>query len=286
MNDLQMLQSAIDYIEDHLLEAITYADAANHVHLSKYHFHRLFSMATGMTANEYIRKRKLTMAAQELAASDQRIIDIALKYGYESPTSFTKAFTRFHGMSPNIAKRAGMPLKSQNRLTIPLRQKGGTAMDYRIVERDTFQLLTKVKAFRNESISEENNTDIPDFWRQCEADGVFDALKQHAACHDIYGACAPISKDSDYFDYGIGMLYSGGDIPDGFRLWNVPASLWAVFQCVGEDGACIGETWDRIFKEFLPQGQYAMLDSTDFELYPANANADCFCEIWIPVAKA
>lgn len=284
MNDLQMLQRAIDYIEDHLLEAITYADAANHVHLSKYHFHRLFSMATGMTANEYIRKRKLTMAARELSASGQRIIDIALKYGYESPTSFTKAFTRFHGIAPNVAKRAGVPLKSQDRLAIPLTQKGGSAMDYRIVERGAFQLLTRVKAFRNESISEENNTDIPNFWRQCEADGTFDALKQRAACHDIYGACAPISKDSDYFDYGVGMLYRDGGVPDGFRLWNVPASIWAVFPCTGADGACIGETWDRIFKEFLPQGQYAMLDSTDFELYPANAG--CFCEIWIPVTRA
>lgn len=115
-----------------------------------------------------------------------------------------------------------------------------------------------MEAFRNESVSEEGNTEIPDFWDKCGADGVFDVLKQHTKNHDIYGACAPVSKESKYFDYGIGMIY---------------------------DGECIGVTWDRIFKEFLPESNYNMLDDMDFELYPENNEEDCFCEIWIPVER-
>jgi len=82
------------------------------------------------------------------------------------------------------------------------------------------------------------------------------------------------------------MEYNGGEVPDGFQIWNVEPTLWAVFKCIGNDGACIGETWDRIFKEFLPSADYNMLDDTDFELYPENSNSDCFCEVWIPVEKS
>ena len=114
---------------------------------------------------------------------------------------------------------------------------------------------------------------------------MFDVLKQHTKNHDIYGVCAPISKESKYFDYGIGMVYDGGEVPEGFRIWEVKPTLWAVFKCIGTDGECIGVTWDKIFKEFLPEANYNMLDDTDFELYPENNEEDCFCEIWIPVER-
>lgn len=285
MNYIQNMQAAINYMEENILEDISYEDVARQVYMSNYHFHRIFSMLTGITANEYIRNRRLSMAGQELIMSSVKIIDIAYKYGYESPESFTKAFTRFHGVTPNIAKRAGMQLKSFNRLIIKIQLEGGMIMDYKIVEREKFKLVVKIQAFRNESISEEGNTEIPDFWKQCGANGVFEVLKKHAKTHDIYGVCAPISKQSTHFDYGIGMIYEGGNVPEGFRVLEVTPTLWAVFKCIGEDGGCIGETWDRIFKEFLPSSEYNMIDDVDFELYPDNNNLDCFCEIWIPVEK-
>lgn len=217
--------------------------------------------------------------------SNAKIIDVSMKYGYDSPESFTKAFSRFHGVTPNIAKRAGMQLKSFNRLTIQIKLEGGTVMDYKIIERESFKLLAKVEAFRNESISEEGNTEIPYFWKISGDSGVFEVLKNNTSKHDVYGVCAPISKESMYFDYGIAMEYEGGNVPDGYRIWEVKPTLWAVFKCIGENGECIGETWNKIFKEFLPSSEYNMLDDTDFELYPENNNSDCFCEIWIPVQK-
>ena len=285
MSFIQNLQRSIDYMEEHILEPITYEDVAKHVYMSSYHFHRTFSLVTGITANEYIRNRRLSMAGQELSVSDAKVIDIALKYGYDSPESFTKAFTRFHVITPNVARRAGMKLKSFNRLLIKIKLEGGTIMDYRIEKREGFKLLTKVTKFRNEIISEEGNTEIPDFWKECGDNGTFEDLKQNASNNDIYGACAPISKESTHFDYGIGMEFSGDNVPEGYTLWEVKPTLWAVFKCIGDTGDCIGATWGKIFSEFLPGSEYSMMDDTDFELYSEDLDADCFCEIWIPVEK-
>ncbi len=276
---------SMNYMEEYILEDINYENVARQVYMSNYHFHRTFSMLTGITANEYIRNRRLSMAGQELIMSDVKIIDIAYKYGYESPESFTKAFTRFHGVTPNIARRAGMQLKSFNRLIIKIQLEGGTIMDYRIVERESFKLLAKVKEFRNEIVSDDNNTEIPDFWDKCINAGMLDALKKNAVNNAVYGACAPISKESKYFDYGIGMEYNGSEVPEGYRIWDVKPTLWAVFKCIGKNGDCIGETWDRIFKEFLPGSEYSMLDDTDFELYSEDLESGVFCEVWIPVEK-
>lgn len=285
MDFLQNLQKAIDYMEDNILESITYEDVAKHIYMSSYHFHRTFSLVTGITSNEYIRNRRLSMAGQELSLSNSKVIDIALKYKYSSPESFTKAFTRFHGITPSMAKRVGTKLKSFNRLVIKIKLEGGTIMDYRIEKREEFKLLAKVRKFRNESISEEGNTEIPDFWQECGANGTFDTLKQNTTNNDIYGVCAPISKESKYFDYGIGMEFNGESIPDGYAIWDVKPTLWAVFKCIGETADCIGSTWKRIFSEFLPSSEYTMIDDTDFELYSEDFKSNCFCEIWIPVEK-
>lgn len=282
MDYIQMMQSAIDYMEEHLLENISYEDVAYHLYMSNYHFHRLFSMFAGISANEYIRNRKLSMAGLELNRTNKKVVDVALKYGYESPESFSKAFSRFHGVTPNVAKRTGASLKFFDRLVIKIKMEGGTAMDYKIVEKEKFKLLAKVESFRNEVVSEDGD-EIPKFWEKCGKDGVFEVLSQYTRLHDIYGVCAPISKESTHFEYGIGMLYEGGEVPDGYRIWEVNPTKWAVFKCIGTDGDCIAEMWERIYNEFLPGSGYTMLDDTDFELYSENKEEDCFCEIWIPV---
>lgn len=284
MDCIQSIQKAINYMEENILENINYEDVAKQVYMSNYHFHRLFSMVTGITANDYIRKRRLSMAGQELSMSNSKVIDISMKYGYDSPESFSKAFVRFHGITPKEAKRSGMQLKSFNRLVIKIILEGGTIMNYKIVEKEEFQLIGKARSFRNESISEEGNSEIPHFWKEC-GNKVFDTLSKYTKKHDMYGICTPVSKESNYFDYAIAMKYEGGELPEGYTIFDVKPTLWAVFKCIGNDGKCIGDTWDRIFKEFLPSSDYNMLDYLDFELYPENNDTDCICEIWIPVEK-
>jgi AraC family transcriptional regulator len=282
MDYIQNLQMAINYMEEHLFEPITYTDVAKHIFMSNYHFHKTFSLITGMTANEYIRNRRLSLAGQELTLSDLKIIDIALKYGYESPESFTKAFVRFHGVTPIVARRSGMKLKSFNRLVVMITVKGGDVMDYRIEKREKFRLLVKIKKFRNEITLEEGNTEILDFWKECSNNGTFGILRESTGKHDFYGPCSPMSDKDDYFDYGIGMVYENGIVPEGFTIWEVNPTLWAVFKCNDETDACIRETWKKIYTEFLPGSEYRLLEDTDFEFLAEDSTS---CEIWIPVEK-
>ncbi|MFI3603681.1 AraC family transcriptional regulator [Vagococcus fluvialis] len=285
MTIINELELALNYMETNLLEPINYKDVANNVYLSSYHFHRSFSLIAGISPTEYIKNRRLSLAGQEIVGSKLKVIDLSLKYCYETPESFSKAFTRFHGISPSIARKTGSKLKIYSPLRIKLSLEGGNGLEYRIEETIPFTLITKKKTFDNTIIADENNCEIPDFWKECESEGVFNKLKEYSTEHDIYGVCAPISKESSTFSYGIGMKYDSRELPTEFELWQVKPTFWAVFKCIGEDTECISETWSKIFSEFLPTGKYSMLDDNDFELYSENFDSDCFCEIWIPIKK-
>lgn len=283
MDSVKLVQSAIDYMEAHLYEPLDFAMVAKQHYVSAYHFHRIFSLMTGISPSEYVRNRRLSMAAQALTKTDARVTDIALEHGYESPESFTKAFTRFHGMTPSEVRQKGGPLKLYHRLIIKLIVEGGMLMQYRIVEQPGFNLVVKKKQFSSEQTLQPENQDIALFWDALIADGTLERLKGLADNHDFYGVCSPISQESQLFDYAIGCPCSLSDVPAEFELCSVGPQLWAVFDCIGHDGVCIGETWDKIFKEFLVVSNYQMLDSLDFEKYPEHPIEGVFCEIWIPV---
>lgn len=285
MDCITSIQKALDYIEAHLLEPITYEDVAKQVYMSAYHFHRTFSTLTSTTVSEYIRCRRLSLAGQEITLSRWKVIDLAYHYGYDSPESFTKAFTRFHGVPPSAAKKAGVQLKLYNRLVIKLYVEGGSVMDYRIVEKEPFQLLCTVKNFRNEITADKNNQEIPEFWNQVHHSEAPKVFEKYAADTDLYGICTPSSKESGCFQYGIGVLYHGQKVPAGYQLWKVKPTLWAVFLCYGENGKCIRETWNKFYKEFLPGSGYDALDDTDFERYPREPKKGLYCEVWIPIRK-
>lgn len=293
MEWVKLLQTAIDYMEDHLLEKISYEDAARAVHMSSYNFHRTFSLMAGMTASEYIRNRRLSLAGQELQMTDMKVIDAAYKYGYETPESFTKAFSRFHGVTPKAAKLRGTRLSLFNALVIKITLEGGKAMDYRIVETGNKRYAAKVKAFKNEIINDNGNQEIPDFWTQCRKNKIFDELYslRPDGKRDLYGLCSPAREDEETFDYGIGVVIDEETeidkvqdlINQGFCIWETGPATYAVFSCYGEDGSCIGEMWSRFFKEFLPQSGYGHTDETDFEIYFEKSAPGLFCELWIPV---
>lgn len=287
MGWIQELQQEIDYMEEHLLGSITYEDVADMMHISHYYLHRTFSMLTGFSPNEYLRKRRLSLAGQEIMKTTNKIIDIALKYGYDSPESFNRAFVRFHGVSPSVARKTGAPLKLFNPLIIKIQVEGGMAMEYRLVKRECFKVLVKAKQFRNEITADKENHEIPDFWEDCHKDGSVAELREMAASDEMYGMCAPITKESSYFKYGIGVLPKEGvEVPEGYEIWKVNPTEWAVFKCIGNNGDCISETWDKIFSEFLPGANYTMLDDVDFEVYPwGNSEEGVFCEVWIPIKK-
>ena len=291
----KMLQQAIDYMEEHLLDDINYEDVARELYISTYEFHRTFSIMTGMTANAYIRNRRLSLAGRELQEEDKKVIDIALKYRYDTPESFTKAFIRFHGVAPKYAKYPGTRLYLFNPLKIKVIMEGGKSMNYRMVEKAGQSFLCLKKAFLNEIINEEDNHEIPDFWDACIEKKCLKAMEtlRPEGQRDFYGLCSPTSESAKTFDYGIGILMDGDTTQVdwkeweqlGYSIWNTTPQQYVVFECMGKDGECIGEAWDRFFKEFVPQTGYQPTDGTDYELYLDQGREGLFCELWIPVCK-
>lgn len=292
---IQLIQQAICYMEEHIYENISYVEVAKSVHMSSYNFHRTFSFVVGMTANEYIRKRRLTLAARELQATDISVIDAAYKYGYDSPESFSKAFSRFHGSTPKQAKRKGAKLHLFNPLVIKIILEGGSIMDYRIEHRESQQFVALVKAFPNEISNDDNDHSISDFWTECSEKNLIEPMKLLRAegTRNLYGLCSPARSSETHFNYGIGILIDENtDITkleqfteNGYSLWKTEPANYAVFKCFGPDGDCLGEMWSKFFKEFVPQTGYTQTDDTDYEIYLENGESGLFCELWVPVKK-
>ena len=295
MEWITALQRAIDYMEEHLLEEINYENVAESVHISSYEFHRAFSFLTGMTANTYIRNRRLSLAGKEIMETDAKITDIALKYGYDTPESFTKAFTRFHGIAPKIAREESAKLTLFNPLAIKITVEGGKSMDYRMVQTKAQKFIALVRSFPNLIINDEDNHDIPDFWQECHEKNLVEPFRKlrPEGKRDLYGLCSPTKAGADSFEYGIGVLIdedtSEFDLAEmekaGYTIWDVKPGTYVVFDCMGEDGDCISETWAKFYKEFLPQMGYEAGQETDYEIYFEKGREGLFCELWIPVKK-
>ena len=290
---LERIQQAINFIEAHLGEEISYAQLARSVHMSGYDLHRMFSFVTGMTVGEYIRNRRLALAAQELQSSGMSVTEAAYKYGYESPEGFSKAFSRFHGVTPKQAARKGTTLRLFAPLMMKIVLEGGQTMDYRMEHRDGQRFIALVRAFPNEIASDDQDHSIPDFWTACDGKGMLGAMKllRPEGKRDLYGLCSASWENETHFNYGIGVLLDEETadatalLDGGYTLWETEPADYAVFRCMGEDGSCIGETWSRFFREFVPQTGYAQTDGADFEIYFENGEPGLFCELWIPVKK-
>ncbi len=295
MEWIAAMQQAITYMEGHLLEEINYEDVAKHVHTSSYEFHRAFSFLTGMTVGAYIRSRRLSLAGTEILETDAKITDIAFKYGYETPESFTKAFTRFHGVAPKTAREETVKLVLFNPLTIKLTVEGGKSMDYRIMQTKEQKFLAVAKSFSNEIINDEENHEVSDFWGECNEKNLIGPIcgLRPEGKRDLYGLCTPAKEGEDTFDYGIGVLVddetAAFDLAEmekaGYHIWDVKPGTYVVFDCIGEDGDCITQAWSKFYKEFLPQMGYESAEETDYEIYYEKGRSDLLCELWIPIKK-
>lgn len=295
MEWIAAMQQAITYIEEHLMEEINYEDVAKHVHTSGYEFHRAFSFLTGMTANTYIRNRRLSLAAREIVETEGKITDIAFKYGYETPESFTKAFTRFHGVAPRFAREESARLTLFNPLLIKVSVEGGKSMDYRIVQTKELKFIACVREFSNTIINDDENHDIPDFWGECHDKNLLEPIRnlRPEGQRNLYGLCSPAKEEEGFFEYGIGVLVdeNTADFDQaameqaGYRIWDVAPGTYVVFDCMGDDGDCIRDTWSKFYQEFLPQMGFQAEEATDYEIYYEKGKPGLFCELWIPVKK-
>lgn len=287
MDWISGIQNAINYIEEHLTEEIDYEDVAKEAACSSFYFQRIFGILCGISLGDYIRNRRLTLAGDELSASDDKVIDIALKYGYESPESFTRAFSRFHEVTPSDAKD-GSKLKSFSRISVKITLSGGSVMNYKIVEKEAFDIIEKVETHSVEDA--ENSKSIPEFWTRSHEDGTVKTLLDAATDRTfIFGVCyGNLPENAKTFDYSIAATYAkDAEVPEGFRRSTIPARTWALFECNGAMPDAIQDLWHKIVSEFFPTSSYRPTYEMDVEAYSAGDmnGPDYYSEIWIPVVK-
>ena len=282
------IQSAIDYVEEHLTEDIDYDEVAKEAVCSNFYFQRIFGILCGISLGDYIRNRRLTLAGNELCASDDKVIDIAMKYGYDSPESFTRAFSKFHGITPSEAKKNGSKLKSFSRVSVKITLSGGNVMNYKIIEKEAFDIIEKVESHSIEN--EANAKSIPDFWTRSHKDGTVKTLLNVTTDKTfIFGVCyGNLTENAKTFNYSIAAAYSkDAAVPKGFRRNTIPARTWAVFECRGAMPDAIQKLWHKIVSEFFPTSSYQPTYEMDIEAYSDGdmSDQDYRSEIWIPVVK-
>lgn len=283
------IQRSLDYTEAHLTDAVEFDKVAEVACSSPFHFQRVFTLLCGFTLGDYIRMRRLSLAAEDLMCTATKVIDLAFKYGYDTPESFSRAFTRFHGVNPTQVRHGGN-VKSFSRLSVKLILSGGTIMDYRIEKKDAFKLVCKKKQV-NKPQGDTATADISAFWNECSTDST---IEQICRCgtfdtyHGVLGVCFSDELADSGFPYGIGAEYNGTPLHgEGLDIVEIPAYTYAVFTCRGKMPDAFRDTYKRICTEFFPQSNYEYGQGVELEVYPSAdiQNPAYTCEIWMAVKE-
>ncbi len=295
MEWITCLRKVLAYIEDNLESDIDISDAADAVFVSPFYLQKGFQIMTGYTLGEYIRSRRLYEAAKAILNTDEKVIDIALRYGYDTPESFTKAFSRFHGCTPSAMRRGKNAPRIFLPLSIHVTIQGGNKMNYTVSPMFAFKLIGFPRVFDYETSYKE----IPKFWDEiCEKycrniyNGKPAATPQEKAIQDNcigeYGVCID-DIGGGKFRYLIAGRYCGGEVPDGMELVEFPGGEWAKFKCVGPIPEAFQTLNTRIFKEWLPGNpEYEMAGNYNIEWYSCErekTDADYESGIWLPVKR-
>lgn len=300
------IQRSIDYIEEHLTDNITYDEIAKISYSSTFHFQRVFSIFCGITMGEYIRKRRLSIAGKELATTDAKVIDVALKYGYESPDSFTKAFKQFHGVLPSLAKSNGSVLKYFEPLVLQITLEGGCAMNYRIEEKNKMILTGYKTHFSGVPYGDEREKQEEKFFVSTRAKQWLLRGAKGSTSDTSTDMCLITNIDDNGYDfyfvaeldeYERDNMYNtevtGFDYMHDFGFENivVPKNTYAVFT-TEEQAHPVNDYVDirkRIVSEWLPANSYELKDAPEISVYhwfPKYAKEKRYIEIWLPIEKS
>jgi AraC family transcriptional regulator len=280
MDSLENLNRAIDYIEAHLKGEINFKVVARLAQCSEYHFKRMFSFLAGVTLSEYIRRRRLTLAAFDLKDRNMKVIDVAITYGYHSPDSFARAFLNLHGVTPSEARANGHSLKAYPRMTFQLTIKGGTELNYRLEEMCAFKIVgvkNKIKL-----VPGGTNPEIVEMWETI-SDHTINEIEQisNIEPRGLLNVCANFSDDQTNqgeLDYYIAAATTK-ESPLHFAELHIPALSWAVFEIEG-DWDRVQDMWGRIYSEWFPSSGYEHAEAPEIL-----ASKEEKSEIWIPVVK-
>jgi AraC family transcriptional regulator len=293
MNWQKQLEESIDYIEAHLTSDIDLQHLGRITHCSAYHYQRIFSYMVGVPLAEYVRRRKMSLAGIELQ-SGSKVIDVALKYGYESPNSFARAFKRVHGITPNKAQCEGSVLKSYPRIKFQIITTGDKEMEHRIESKPAFRIVGLKKTFSND-IDMSGREEIAGAWYQSAMDGTQDRLAALSDSDEVDFLGVTLghedSNEGDIVHY-ISVANAASEVPEDFDAYEVPAQTWAIFPLrraeFSETSNPLGDLHKYVFSEWLPASGYEPAEGLDIEVWPrAGMNPPHFdIEFWLPVKKS
>lgn len=283
------LNRALHYIEENLDDDIDLKEAARLACCSEYHFSRMFSFLSGITLSEYIRRRRLTLAAFELQTGDLRIVDVAVKYGYSSADAFSRAFQGLHGFPPSSLRTHAPSIKAYPRMTFQLTIQGGSAMNYRIVEKQPFRIvgITKKVPIQFHGV----NSEIASMWQSLTSEDI-DQLKMLSNVEPLGLIQASTNfsetrmEEKGELDHYIGVATSK-ECPEHFAALEVPAATWAVFETVGPFPDTLQNVWGRIYSEWFPSASYELAMGPEMLWNESKdvSSPNFKSEIWIPVMK-
>ncbi|NKF06560.1 helix-turn-helix domain-containing protein [Clostridium gasigenes] len=256
---------------------------------SRYHFQRVFYALTGFTVTQYIRNRRLTLAAEELVATDKRVIDIALKYGYENPEAFTKAFKRLHGISPSALKKLDGKIKAFTKISFQISIKGECEIIYRIVEKGDFKVFGA--GFVTTTVNDAAYEEIPKFINKISKNGIHDrinGLLGNSKGTLLNGFHYGFEEDGTR-KYIMGAEQFEEDVPAEFTILEVPKLTWAVFEGNGAvpNNLIIQDIWRRIYSEWFPSSGFEQAEGPCIEknFWNDEKQSGYRCEVWIPIRR-
>ena len=292
MDWLMQLNDALRYIEENLEGEIDQEHTAKIACCSAFHFQRMFSYMAGVPLSEYIRRRRMTKAAFDLQNTGDKVIEIALKYGYDSPTAFNRAFQSIHGVSPSAARHDGVVLKAYHPISFKITIRGEAEMNYRIEHHDAFRIVGPKLTCPWSPEKQEGFTLVPKFWGEHFQKGTIPTLckimnKQPmgilgVSVGDWHGDFNTVGN----FEYYIAVS-SDRPVPEGMSEYEIPACTWAIFECKGPMPGAIQAMQQRVVTEWLPNSGYQYADAPDIEQYMEGdqSSEDYVCYIWMPVKK-
>ena len=288
MNWLSQLNGALQYIEENLENEIDLEQVAKLACCSTFHFQRMFSYMASVTLSEYIRRRRMTKAAFDLQNTRDKVIDVALRYGYDSPTAFNRAFQSIHGVPPSAARQEGVRLKAYQPISFKITILGEAEMNYRIEKKDAFRIVGVKLECPWTPEKQEGFTEVPKFWLKHGQEGTIPALckRMNQDPMGVLGVSVGNWQTAGSFDYYIAVS-SSEPVPEGMFAYEVPACTWAIFECKGAMPAAIQSMQRRIMTEWFPNSGYQYADAPDIEQYTDGdqSSEDYMSYIWVPVKK-
>ncbi|GCF95559.1 AraC family transcriptional regulator [Enterococcus florum] len=280
MEWIDQFNDSLAYIEANLTGEISVEEAARLACCSTYHYQRMFAYIASATMGEYIRRRKMSLAGVDLQQG-MKVIDVAGKYGYDSPTSFNRVFKSVHGVTPQEAKKSGTTLTSYPMLTFTLTVKGVEAMEYRLEDKAAFK-VTGVSIPLDQDM-ETSQKKIPQFWNDTAQSGKVQQLVplMDPNTPGVMGVSMMTREIQEEWEYVIGV--AAEQVPEGFHQFEVPEAKWAIFSGTGPMPHAIQDMQQAIFTEWLPTSGFEYAEKPDIEVYLNMDPAAASFEIWLPV---